>query len=606
MNEIREASCDALSEIETCQSELLPKLTFDATYSPDDNKIRITASHRLDSETYARLRAVGFEWAPKLQQFVTPAWSPGREDLAIELAGEIRDEDSTLMDRAEDRAERFEEYQERRRQEAERARAAVSAIADSIPLGQPILVGHHSERHARRAQERIENGMRKAVQLWRTSEYWRARAGAAIRHARYKERPDVRARRIKGLEADRRKWVRERAESANHLRLWNLIDDPERMKRTDGQPSTMLQRARHVANFCPFTVVREDDGKSWSAWDVLRPEDERSSTCPALTPEDVQGIARRVYSLRMERCDRWIEHLDNRLEYERTMLADAGGTVADQVRPEKGGACKCWASPRSGWSYIQKVNKVSVTVLDNWGNGGRNFTCTVPFDKLSAILSARQVQEHRATGRLHETGDGLGFFLVDEVQPAPKPAPEPDPQAQAFQALAEQARAGVQVVAAPQLFPTPPALAVRMVELAEILPEHRVLEPSAGTGNLLRAIGPAPETVAVEIDPRLVALLAGVAGARILQGDFLELNSDLGTFDRIVMNPPFCNGADIKHIRHAAGKLRPGGLLVALCANGPRQREALQPLVDLWEDLPPGTFKEAGTGVNVALLVIRR
>jgi hypothetical protein len=45
---------------------------------------------------------------------------------------------------------------------------------------------------------------------------------------------------------------------------------------------------------------------------------------------------------------------------------------------------------------------------------------------------------------------------------------------------------------------------------------------------------------------------------------------------------------------------------VALCANGPRQRKALQPLTESWEDLTAGSFKEAGTNVNVALLVIRQ
>src|SRR5436853_2281208 len=218
-----------------------------ATYSPDDNKLRLTAAHRLDAETYAQVSAVGFRWAPRLEQFVAPAWTPEREDLAIELAGEIEDEDSTLMDRAEDRAERFEGYQERRRHDAERARQAVSVIADNIPFGQPILVGHHSERHARRDQQRIENGMRKAVQLWRTSQYWQDRAEAAIRHAKYKERPDVRHRRIKTLEAERRRWERDRAQAAKWLDLWNRLDDPEALKRKDGQPTTLHERARILA-----------------------------------------------------------------------------------------------------------------------------------------------------------------------------------------------------------------------------------------------------------------------------------------------------------------------------------------------------------------------
>mgnify|MGYP001603574361 CR=1 FL=1 len=42
----------------------------------------------------------------------------------------------------------------------ERARA----IADNIPLGQPILVGHHSEGHARRDQDRIHAGMSAGIE----------------------------------------------------------------------------------------------------------------------------------------------------------------------------------------------------------------------------------------------------------------------------------------------------------------------------------------------------------------------------------------------------------------------------------------------------------
>jgi hypothetical protein len=42
---------------------------------------------------------------------------------------------TSLADRAEQRADRFDGYRERRAEEADQARAAVSAIADSIPLG---------------------------------------------------------------------------------------------------------------------------------------------------------------------------------------------------------------------------------------------------------------------------------------------------------------------------------------------------------------------------------------------------------------------------------------------------------------------------------------
>src|SRR5207248_8303164 len=119
-----------------------------------------------------------------------------------------------------ERADRFEEYGDKRGAEADRARAAAGAIAEGIPLGQPILVGHHSERHARRDAERIESGMRRAVRLWETSRYWTDRAAGAIRHAKHKELPAVRARRIKTLEAEKRKQERTRDEAIRFLRAW--------------------------------------------------------------------------------------------------------------------------------------------------------------------------------------------------------------------------------------------------------------------------------------------------------------------------------------------------------------------------------------------------
>ena len=157
-------------------------------------------------------------------------------------------------------------------------------------------------------------------------------------------------------------------------------------------------------------------------------------------------------------------------------------------------------------------------------------------------------------------------------------------------------------------FFTPPPIAARMVELAGISADHRVLEPSAGSGNIIKAIGDKPYKVAVEIDSVLVESLmrCGVSGLRIHEGDFLNCNGNLGEFDRVVMNPPFQNGADIIHIRHALTMLKSGGRLVALCANGPRQHEALEPITSTWEALPNNSFKEEGTSVSVAMIIINK
>jgi phospholipid N-methyltransferase len=598
---------------------------YTATYSPDDNKLRFYSSTRLDSSTYQRVKAAGFRWAPKQDVFVAPMWTPEREDLLLELCGEIGDEDTSLVERAEHRAERFEEYQEKRREDAQAAHKTVKAISEHIPFGQPILVGHHSERRARKDAERIENNMRKAVKMWDTAQYWKQRAASAIRHAKYKERPDVRARRIKTIEADKRKQERIIAEAEKFIQLWQreglTLDQAKAIANCDH-----ISRCFPLSEFPREAPASQYEGPMslWSALDG-----------GVITAEQVKEIALRVHPRTIARAKRWIAHYDNRLEYERTMLADAGGTVADKTGPQKGGACRCWASPRGGWSYIQKVNKVSVTILDNWGNGGRNFTRTIPFDKLSAIMTAAQVQEARDAGLLVECQDGTGFFLrsapsddTREETPAERNdrlhrerlAAVGEKTAPAdIEAMRGQLRQGVQVVSIPQLFPTPSNLAARMVELADIQPGNSVLEPSAGTGALLGAMGGRmfghnPERgaiVAVEINPELAQWLAGdFPLTTVINDDFLRLNGDLGTFDRILMNPPFANAQDIEHILHAFTMLKPGGRLVAICANGPRQQEKLRPLVDQyegeWEELPADTFKDSSTSVRTVLITVKR
>ena len=187
-----------------------------------------------------------------------------------------------------------------------------------------------------------------------------------------------------------------------------------------------------------------------------------------------------------------------------------------------------------------------------------------------------------------------------------------------IEAMRQTLKTGVAVVSAPQLFLTPATLAVRMVELADIQPGQEVLEPSAGTGVLCKAITalePSAKVFAVEVNHQLCELLSQTINRpedaaegickNVLQGDFLECFG-LGLFDRIVMNPPFADGADIQHITHALRLLRPGGRIVALCANGPRQAAKLRPVIEemggAWEELPPGTFSAAGTNVRTVLL----
>jgi hypothetical protein len=289
-----------------------------ATYSPEDNKLRLSSLTRLDKETYNRVKAAGFKWAPRQEIFVAPMWAPDREDLLIELCGEIGDEDTSLMERQEQRAERFEEYSDNRKADAEAAHKAVHAIADGIPLGQPILVGHHSEKHARKDAERIENGMRKAVKMWETSTYWTQRAASAIRHAKYKELPAVRARRIKGLESD--------------IRVYRAKFTPD-----PKQPAILQQRWNDPADAPKVPHVwcapRGGRGGSWVPVSAL----------PALE---------KYYS-------RWIQHCENRLEYERAMLDEQGATDLLKPKPRSAAASLplCNYSAPGGLQIENKWNR---------------------------------------------------------------------------------------------------------------------------------------------------------------------------------------------------------------------------------------------------------
>ena len=305
---------------------------YRGTYSPDDNKLRLYASLRLDEETYKKVHDAGFRWAPKQGLFVAPAWTPGREDVLLSLAGDIGDEDSTLFDRQEQRAERFNDYSDKRAGESERELAHVDALASAIPFGQPILVGHHSERRARRDAQKIENGMKRAVMLFERAEYWEERAQASLRHAKYKERPDVRYRRIKKIEAELRKAEKHIARSEKYLTMW-------RAQTLDLKMALLVSNYDHI--YACFTLDK-----------YPRPA-EKSLSEEIITFEQARDIAIRCHERTIRHQQRWVHHYRNRLSYERAMLDESGGVVTRTQEFEPGGQ----VLSRGEWLTIIRINK---------------------------------------------------------------------------------------------------------------------------------------------------------------------------------------------------------------------------------------------------------
>lgn len=320
-----------------------PVQMYRATYSPDDNKLRLYAVSRLDPETYKKVHDAGFRWAPKQALFVAPAWTPGREDVLLSLAGEIEDEDSTLAERQEARAERFTGYSGKRASESAQALDEVERLAAMIPPGQPILVGHHSERRARRDAQRIENGMKRAVMLFERAEYWEERARSALLHAKYKERPDVRWRRIKKIEADLRKAEKTIAQSQKYLTMW-------RAESLDLNMAKLISSHDHISACFPLDTYPRPAEKSQyegsrSLWSALDDD--------IITTEQAREIAIRCHERQIQHQQRWVNHYQNRLIYERAMLDESGGVVTRTQDFEPGGQ----VFSRGEWLTIIRVNK---------------------------------------------------------------------------------------------------------------------------------------------------------------------------------------------------------------------------------------------------------
>lgn len=607
-------------------------MDYTATYSPDDNKLRLHALSRLPKELYDRVHAAGFIWAPKQKFFVCPAWSPKAEDMALELAGDIGDEDTSLIDRAEVRAERFEGYSDKRGTEAERAYAGVESIASGIPLGQPILVGHHSEKRARRDAERIENGMRKAVNLWETSKYWTSRAAGAIRHAKYKELPGVRARRIKGLEADKRKSERNRDEAQLFLKLWQS----ETLTR---DKAIVIANRDYCSRCYPLAEFPRDPPASQY--------EGMMSVYSALTGNVINETQARDVCVAAHLCTiayqgRWISHIENRLVYEKAMLEVQGESRLLDKKPRPTQLPLCNYKAPDGLKIPNRYHRGQVDHYPQIEMTSAEYTRINRDYKSTHVLD----NSHRVrTTMLHTGGTRLVcVFLTDSkvhkrpgaVELVPPPVREfhtreyKVPEPTKFDALKDSLRAGVKAISAPQLFVTQPVLAREIVAKGWPigLAGKIVLDPSAGTGNLIRAVidsasgADCVRTVAVEIDHRLCDLLeqernktfgANELTHKVVRKDFLQCNGDLGKFDAIVMNPPFADGQDMHHVEHALHMLKPGGRLVAVMSPGftfrqDRQASAFRELMEerraVVEPLPDDSFKASGTSVRTVLVTI--
>lgn len=170
----------------------------------------------------------------------------------------------------------------------------------------------------------------------------------------------------------------------------------------------------------------------------------------------------------------------------------------------------------------------------------------------------------------------------------------------------------------PWYFPTPMEIVRKMVELADIQEWEIILEPSAWTGNIIDWI--------IEKYPKNIIYINewNYSNYEILKEKYTWnwymywFNDDFMTFEKmqyfnkIIMNPPFENKQDQKHILKARELLKKWWIIVAIASAWVKYRSDYQEFRDFidkyWyvEDLDAWTFKESWTMVNSVLIYLKK
>ena len=132
---------------------------MEATYNICDDKLRASFDERLPEDDYKRIKAAGFSYWHGSKLFVAK-WSVTAEDALISFGFEIEDADAP--DDVEARVDRFSGYAANAESSAESASNYAHSLVEGIPMGQPILVGHHSERGHRATLKRCDAATRRA------------------------------------------------------------------------------------------------------------------------------------------------------------------------------------------------------------------------------------------------------------------------------------------------------------------------------------------------------------------------------------------------------------------------------------------------------------
>lgn len=161
-----------------------------------------------------------------------------------------------------------------------------------------------------------------------------------------------------------------------------------------------------------------------------------------------------------------------------------------------------------------------------------------------------------------------------------------------------------------QYYPTPSDLADKLVAYAQINENDLVLEPSAGQGALAEKVGACASLDLVEVSTLHCQILEDKQlGTSLYKGDFLEFAkkavSQNKRWDKILMNPPFAQGAYRAHIKAACNLLTNEGAIFAIVPSGVFSRIIVErDFEQVALSRHDGAFEN--TSIDVAMIKITR
>lgn len=202
------------------------------------------------------------------------------------------------IDRQAARVDALETKASRRQHTAEMIDARAHELAQRVPLGQPILIGHHSEGRMRRHYDQVDRTARAAVDAQRDADEVTRRAESAAHTTGARYSPVTVANRIDKLEAEIRNVERQRDGYTRNAGTPYAEDQPpaegdyrarlvDQLEQLHDQLIYWRQiRDTQIAdgtatNYGPDTIHKGDHVKIRSTWYEVIRANKRTVTVPS-------------------------------------------------------------------------------------------------------------------------------------------------------------------------------------------------------------------------------------------------------------------------------------------------------------------------------------